>query len=207
MLQTFFSMKLSPSAFRSTRLSAILFVLASGAATISSSLAQENGQPAPSAQPGAGPSARAAGQQLAFTEAAALYRARNPAAAEERLFRANHRPPGTVGWQIESASKLTQMALVLRQEYDFPGSTALAMRALAVLDAAAQPAQRADARQQAVVHEMSAFLLEELLRDSESARVAYQKARQANPASKRATQGLARLDEEQAKIQRLTGNR
>jgi len=197
-------------AFCTVRFTAGLFVLVSVGSSVSISSAQQNGrQSPPPAQHGNDPAARAAEeaeQQQALTEAVALYNSRNPA-AEERLLRGNRHEPTTLGWQIESANKLTHLALILRQEYDYSGALAVATRALAVLDDAEKLARRADAHQRALVQEMTAFLLEEIVRDPESARAAFEKARQANPSSKRAEQGLARLQEEKAKQQRLAGNR
>ncbi len=153
------------------------------------------------------PAAFAAESKKAFEDATALFKARDFVRAEEALGKGNRHQPGTYGWQLESAGKLTQVALSLRQKYDYPGAMAVARRALLVLQEAEKLARGTDPQQLAGAHEMAALLQDELLRDPSAARAEYQKAQLANPQSTRTREGLKRLDEAQAKTQRLAGGR
>ncbi len=154
--------------------------------------------------PSAGtPPADAAARKRAFAEAAALFKAGDFAGAEKALFSTNRHPPGTLGWQLESAGKLTQMSLTLRQEYYPKVSVAVARRALEFLREGARLARTAAGGQRATIHEMAAFLHDELLRDESAARTEYQKAQQASPQSARTRDGLNRLNEARDKSQRL----
>lgn len=152
--------------------------------------------------------ARLAAERLeAYNAAKSLFKAGDTAAAEAALLRTNESSPGTFEWQLESAGKLTHLALNLRQQYDYPRAIALARRVLELLEKAAQLGLEANPRQRASVHEMAAFVQEELLRDQSAAREAYVKARQIDGTSKRALRGLADLDNAAAKTERLRSPR
>lgn len=153
------------------------------------------------------PALHAAERKHAQLEASAYYRAKDHVQGEAALLRANRHPPGTFGWHIESAGKLTQMALTLRQRYDHRGAIQLARRALEVVGEAEPLSRGADAGQRATLRAMAGFIQEELLRDRAAAQRAYEEARQLDPKSPRAQAGLARLAEASAKSGRMGGGR
>ncbi len=174
------------------------------------------GQPvrsaAAEAKPGTAPVHRseveAAERKQTFEDALALFQSKDYVRAEKELLRSNHQKPGTLGWHLESAGKLTQVALVLRQQYDYPGAIAVTRRAQALLAEAESFATPADGpRPRAEVHEMKGYLDDELLRDPDAARAAYERARKLDPDSVRARQALDRLNDAQAKDARLRSTR
>jgi len=150
------------------------------------------------------PAARAAERRQSFKEALAHGRSGNLAKAEATLLKGNRYVSGTAGWQIESAGKLTQLALALRQQYDVRGAVATAQRALVVLKEAERLSVSASNRQKATVQEMAAFLQEELLRDLVAARVLYEKARQLDSQSVRAKRALDQLSAADEKSRRFS---
>jgi hypothetical protein len=149
------------------------------------------------------PAALAVERAKDFDNSLALFKARDLVNAEKVLLRSNRWQSGTLGWQLESAGRLTHMALVLRQRYDYPGSLAVAQRALAILRDADGLALKASASKRSAVHEQAAYIAEEILRDPVAARTEYQLALQFNAKSVRAREGVQRLDEAQAKVTRL----
>lgn len=150
---------------------------------------------------------QAAARKRALVDSFGLAKSRDYAQAEDALLRANRHEPGTLSWQIESAGKLTHLALVLRQHYDHRGAVAVALRALEILQAAGPLAGAANPRRQATVHEMAAFLHDELLHDPAAARTAYEHAQRVDRESVRARKGLDELDEARAKTLRLHSER
>ncbi|HEY8993103.1 MAG TPA: hypothetical protein VIM71_00330 [Lacunisphaera sp.] len=145
-------------------------------------------------------------RKQAFTEAMALYRSKDHSRAEERLLRGNRHQSRTLGWYLESAGKLTQVALSLRQQYDLHGAVLAAQRAQALLEEAGKAAGLADKlRERAAVYEMKGYLEDELLRDPDAARASYEKAKKIDPQSVRAGKAIEHLDADQAKDARLRG--
>lgn len=142
-------------------------------------------------------------RKKSFDEALAFAKSGDFAKADESLARGNRRPPGARGAELETAAKQVHLALVLRQNYDYKRSIAVARRALGLLGQAAEKSGAADAGQSAAAHEMAAFVHDELLRDPAAARDEFEKALRANPESKRARQGLDRLAGREAETERL----
>ncbi len=139
-----------------------------------------------------------------FTDAVALFTAGKPEQAEEKLFALNRHKPGTLGWYLESAGKLTHMSLVLRQQYDLKNSLIVADRAQALLAKAEKISDPKDrAKERAQVHELGGYLSDELQRDPKAARASYEKAKQLDPTSQRAAREIERLDDEEAKAKRV----
>lgn len=60
----------------------------------------------------------AAQQRQAYVTADSLFKQKDYAGGEAALTNANRYRPGTLGWQLETAHKLTFAALTLRQQYD-----------------------------------------------------------------------------------------
>lgn len=149
--------------------------------------------------------ARAAERNQNFNDALVYHKAGNSAKVDETLAKSNRYLPNTLGWQIETGSKLTQFALSLRQRYDARGAVATAQRALSVLQEAERLSTNATVRQKAAIQEMVGFLHDEVLRDAAAARAAYQKAQQLDAASPRARQALDLIAETEAKALRLAG--
>jgi hypothetical protein len=145
----------------------------------------------------------AANRAQDFDDSEALLRTGDLAGAEKALFRSNRWPEDTVGWRLESAGRLTQLALVLRQKYDYPDAIALAQRTLAILREIETVKPKAGARERTQAYEMAAYIAQELLRDPAAARVDYQQALTINNRSPRAVIGLKQLDREQEKAARL----
>lgn len=165
----------------------------------------DNQPKAGDARPGSS-AADVAARKQAFEEALALFKAKDYARAEARLLLSNRQKPGTLGWHLESAGKLTHMALVLRQQYDPHGAIIVAQRAQALLADAGKFTGQADRiRQRAEVHEMKGYLNEELMRDPAAARIDYEQARKTDPGSARATTALGRIEEADAKAIRRGG--
>jgi hypothetical protein len=131
-----------------------------------------------------------------FEAAKTFYHGKCDSDAEGALFSSAREVSGTVGWYLEAAGKLTHVALALRREYNYPQAIAVAQRALAFLKEAEKLARNAKAPRQASIHEMAGFIQDELLRDAESAKSSYQRAKQLSPASKRAKGGLKKLEDE-----------
>lgn len=141
----------------------------------------------------------------AFEGALSSYRQRDNVGVEKKLFAANRNKEGTLSWHTESAGLLIQMALSVRQKYDYRGAAELAQRALELLAAGDKLPGNPRAQDRAVLFEMSGFVREELLRDEEAARDDYAKAAKLNSKSIRAKEALDRLDENRAKDRRYEG--
>jgi len=142
----------------------------------------------------------------AFNEAMALYRSKDHLRAEERLLRGNRHKVHTLGWYLESAGKLTEVALSLRRQYDLHGAVVAAQRAQALLEEAGKAGGPADKlRERAAVYEMKGYLEEELLRDPVAARADYEEAKKIDAQSIRADKALEHLDAEQARDARFRG--
>jgi hypothetical protein len=151
------------------------------------------------------PPADAVTRKLSFDAALELMATGRYASGEEKLFSTNRHKPGTIGWYTEAAGKLTQIALVLRQQYDARGAIAVSLRADTLLALGEKlAAKTTKKRQHAEVFAMRGFLKEELMRDSSGAREAYEQAKEIDPSSPRADQALKRLDEETTRSARVT---
>lgn len=141
----------------------------------------------------------------ARTAAMEHFQAGDLAAGEAALIGGLRDDPETYDGKLELAGRLTHLALVLRQKYDYRGALALAQRARTILfEAEALGAPIGSRRGSGGrIHEMAGFIAERLLYDSAAARTAYERARDVNPDSQRAREGLARLTEAEAKSERV----
>jgi hypothetical protein len=155
-------------------------------------------------KPGQQASSEAHERKQDFADALALFQKKDHGRGEKKLLAGNRRKPETLGWYLESAGKLTQMALALRQEYDHHGAVAVAQRARALLAEAEKMAKSGDAlRDRAAVQEMMGYLDEEILRDPGAAWESYERAKKIDPQSVRAGKAIEHLDADRAKDARL----
>ncbi len=118
--------------------------------------------------------------------------------AERMLLAENRHEPGTAAWYRESATKLTHAALALRQRYDLQGAIAVGRRAQTFLKEASTLASADLPKNRAQIHELSAFLWEEVLRDAPAAADEYETALGIYDKSPRALEAKARLAERAA---------
>ena len=151
---------------------------------------------------------RGAARASSFTAALAWFTSGNLPAAETALFKDNLQRPGTIRHDVECATRLTHVALVLRERLDYRTANVVSTRALAYL-AEAKSARFTNATPQgrAEVNETIGFIYERLLADPVAAKAAFGQAQRELPSSKAAQAGLDRIKETEDKLARLPGGR
>jgi hypothetical protein len=143
-----------------------------------------------------------------FEGALAAFVAGDTAGGERALFQNNTSKPDLIDWNIECASRLIQMALVLRERADFATGNAVGARALEyVTDAKLHRFMGAKARRRAQVLELAGFIYERLMIDPVLAKAAFLDAQREAPGSKAAQAGLERLKNQEDQIARLPGGK
>lgn len=142
-----------------------------------------------------------------FDDSLSLFAAHDYENAVNALVANNIEKSGTLAWSLETANKLTQMALYFRLQHDYRTTLAVANRALGVLrgTVGTSSALSAPSLQQAQVGELAGFIYEDIFHDLDSAKANYQQALTVNPASKKASDALARIALMQAKIKDIGG--
>jgi tetratricopeptide (TPR) repeat protein len=142
-----------------------------------------------------------------FQTSVSLFASQDYESAKSALVGGNVEKSGSLAWNLESACKLTQMALYFRSQHDYRTALTIANQALAMLQetVGAKMTTAASRKQRGQVYELAGFIYDDILHDLDSAKTNYQEALNIYPSSKRASDALLRIDSEEAKRRRIGG--
>ncbi len=133
-----------------------------------------------------------------LSSATGLAHSGNLTSAEAQLLARCIQRRNTFAWDIEAATRLTHLAVMLRQRHDMRNARAAAERGVAVLTAGIEArGATVSALQLARGYESIGFIYERMLFDNSAARAAYTHALQVNPGSNSAQAALTRISQEE----------